>query len=308
MTFLFPESRRSNSSSGSDSDCRLFQKSFHKSPTSFNRPSSVFRFHRSGEKSFFNSAAVTGVDTGACGVGAHGINGGQRLSAGVLQRVHQYFSTRPLVHHAFERDQPRQFVGGHAPYQLRKASGLLIGILGLQRHENMKARRARGFQEASQPDGLQNRVNSAGNLQNRREGSARRGIEIEKHIVRRALCFRTAGPRIVIDAAEIREVQQRCKMVGHHIKHVAAALFGMHDGAIKPLGNRIRRFLLKKGLFLNSVGIAPQHHWAILQKRKHQMPGAKIIGQQVALPDAAFGKIYLVQMSQPQHPAVNLDV
>ncbi len=140
-------------------------------------------FQRSAVNSVFNSAGVTGVHTGPLHTRDR-IDRRQRLSAGVLQRIDQHLPARSFVYRVFERNQPGQLVIRDASHQFRKASCLPVGVVRFERHKNMKAGGSRSFEKTGKPYGIQNYVNSPRDFKYRGKGRSRRGIQIEKNVVR----------------------------------------------------------------------------------------------------------------------------
>ena len=160
----------------------------------------------------------------------------------------------------------------------------------------MKSRRPRSFQKTAQLYRTQNVINCPRNFQHRRKRRTRRRIQIEKHIVRSVLRLRPARPRVMVDATQIRQVQNRRQIVRHDVRHLPSALLRIHRRAWQPFRNRFRCFLLKKCFLSNAVGIPPQHQRPVLEKRQHQLAHAKIVGQQIPLSDSTLRKIHFVQM------------
>ena len=58
---------------------------------------------------------------------------------------------------------------------------------------------------------------------------------------------------------------------------------------------------------LDAIGIAAQHQRAIPQKREDVVRDAVVVGEQVSLRVAGFGKINLVEVAEAEPLAVQLD-
>ena len=89
-------------------------------------------------------------------------------------------------------------------------------------------------------------VECASNRQDMRKFGAVGGIEIEKKIVRMLLVVATAGPGIVVDAAEAGEIEERGEIVGDDILDVLAFTFGWDRHGFDPFGQRPRAYSSEK--------------------------------------------------------------
>ena len=76
---------------------------------------------------------------------------------------------------------------------------------------------------------------------------------------------RPAHPRIVIDAAQVDQVQQAGVVPGEHVVDVVDQ-FGA-----QPVGIRLGRVLLEEELLLDAVGVALERKRAVLQVGQDQV-------------------------------------
>src|SRR5689334_19767840 len=114
------------------------------------------------------------------------------------------------------------------------------------------------------------------------------------------LVVAAAGPRIMVDAAEAREVKQRRQIVRNDVLNVLAFSFRWNGHRLDPLGHAFRHIFLKEGLPLDSVRVTPQDQWPVLEKRQKTLRHAIVISDQIALGVPRFRKEHFVQMRQPE--------
>src|ERR1700737_2870375 len=93
----------------------------------------------------------------------------------------------------------------------------------------------------------------------------------------------TAGPWIMIDAAQIREIKQVRKIIRQEVRHFALSFLRIYHCGSQPLRPGRRRFLLKKEFPVNSVWISFQNQRAILQERKNVRGDTKEVEQKLVL-------------------------
>src|SRR5581483_1829994 len=103
-----------------------------------------------------------------------------------------------------------------------------------------------------------------------------RGVQVKKYIIGMKFVVETAGPRVVIDATQIREIKQIRAVVRHKVRHRAVAFFGMNQGGSQPCRPRLRRFLLKEELTLDAVWVAFQNQRTVFQKWQNKGSNSEV--------------------------------
>src|SRR6185369_12160349 len=83
-------------------------------------------------------------------------------------------------------------------------------------------------------------------------------VEVEHHEVRTVECPDAAEPRVLVDATEVRQVQECCLVVANDETLRWRILFRNDLLRTKPWCKRGGRILLKKVLRFNPVGISLQ--------------------------------------------------
>ena len=91
------------------------------------------------------------------------------------------------------------------------------------------------------------------------EIGALRRIEIVKEIIGVIEIGVTAGPRIVVDAAEAGQEEKGSAIVRSGIVNFLASSLRIDGHGFEPIRNTFAHIFLKKGLALDSVGVAAQN-------------------------------------------------
>src|SRR6185437_5417313 len=167
--------------------------------------------------------------------------------------------------------------------RLHEEAHLLVGVARLDGNVDMQAGGARCFQEGREMKAADCGKQQLRRLHNGREGSAGRGIEIEKSIIGMVRIVVAAGPRIVVYASEVGEIEKRRQIVCENVVNRLAAIFGLDGSRLDPLGRLRRCILLKKSASLNAVRIAAKHHGAIFEQGKQDGRDAIIVREELAL-------------------------
>ncbi len=126
-----------------------------------------------------------------------------------------------------------------------KHAQLLEGVDAFDGQVEVKSGGARGLQKDLQSDLRQLLVEGASDGQDTRKFGAIGGIEIEEEIVGMLLIVAAAGPGIVVDAAQAREVEKRGEVVGDDVLDVLSPSEGMATVSIH-LGTPSGIFFWKK--------------------------------------------------------------
>ncbi len=98
--------------------------------------------------------------------------------------------------------------------------------------------------------------------------AAFRGIEIDEREVGIFERANAAHPGILIDAGQIRQIQQRGAVVANDVVNLVLIVFGKDRLQPHPLGNFVLGVLLEEEVVVDSVGIAFQRERAVAQMRE----------------------------------------
>src|SRR5579862_1626066 len=107
------------------------------------------------------------------------------------------------------------------------------------------------------------------------------------------LVIKAAGPRIVIDASEIRQVEQICTIIRQKVRHFAATFLGIDLDRANPI-RRGRGFILKEKLLVNSVRVSLKDQWPVLQKWQDVRRHTQVMQQNIALAQTIVREINLI--------------
>ena len=117
-------------------------------------------------------------------------------------------AARPSANTPFGRYQSALFPVDNRRDSLHKHPSLFITVAGVHRQKNMNARGPGSFGKSSESESLESGEEQPGNFDHNRERHSFRRIEVEEDVVGMILVVVPAGPRIVIDAAEIGEIKE----------------------------------------------------------------------------------------------------
>ena len=111
---------------------------------------------------------------------------------------------------------------------------------------------------------------------------------------------------IVVDAAEIHDVQQAGAVLGEHVADRRPLWSRVDHLRAQPAGKRLRRVLLEEELLLDAVGIPLERERPVEEVRQDQVRDGVVVVEHVALGDAVVRVIQLVQVGELQRVAADL--
>src|SRR5258706_7982197 len=120
----------------------------------------------------------------------------------------------------------------------------------------MKTRCARRLQIRPDVEQVKMLVNRLGYFCDHVKLRALGGIEIEKNVVGMDFIIEAARPGIMIDAAEIREIEQVREVVRDEVGHLGLSFLGINQYGSQPIWPRRRRFFLKKEFPVDAIGVS----------------------------------------------------
>src|SRR5260370_40232297 len=92
------------------------------------------------------------------------------------------------------------------------------------------------------------------------------------------------------DCAEVCDVRQRLLAVDNEETDLALRIFGPDLFYANPRRHKSRRVLLIERLALDTIGIAREHHWPVLEIGQHPFRNRPIVRDQVAFRVTLFGE------------------
>ncbi len=199
----------------------------------------------------------------------------------------------------FARHQP--------PHDFRKRAHLLVGVAPLDRQVEVHPGGAGGFYKSAQANLVQFAVQGPRDGDHRRKLGSFGRVQVEEDVVGKIEAVPPAGPGIVVDAAQIGQIQQGRPVVGDVILDFLPALLGINPDRIHPLRHRFARILLKERLPADAVRVAAQDKRPVLEERQQPVGHPVVVGQQLPLGDSLAGKVNLVEVRQPQRLSIELD-
>ena len=109
-----------------------------------------------------------------------------------------------------------------------------------------------------------------------------------------------AHPGIVIDAAQVHQVEQAGAILGEHVADGPAVVLGIDPLGAQPGGEALGHVLLKEEIVLDAVRVALERKRPVLQVRQNQVGHVVVVIQHVALGVAFVGIKDLFQVGEFQ--------
>ena len=178
----------------------------------------------------------------------------------------------------------------------------------VERHIDHDAGRAGDLRVALQPKLLEHETHHLRHFAHLREGDRREGIQIEERIVGDVEVELARVHRVHLDAAEVRDVQQRGGVLRHEEVDRAARAVAFDVRARHPVGGVRGRLLLEKVGSAGAVGHAPQRERPVVKIGNDVGREVVVRGQEVALRIAGLRVEGLGQVRQFQLVAVGFQV
>ncbi len=183
---------------------------------------------------------------------------------------------------------------------------LVVGPAGFDRHVDLDPGRARGLRVPREPERPERGSDVARDDQDVLEARAHR-VEVEEEVVGRVDRRAPRVERVHLDAAEVRDEQERGEVVHHQVAdHAVLAVVGQDGAAGDPLRRVRRRRLLVEERSRDPVGHPLHRERALAQVRQDQLGDVEVVGEEVALRVALVGPEDLVEVRQAELAAVGL--
>jgi hypothetical protein len=213
---------------------------------------------------------------------------------------------RPVGHRPGHGRLLRVGADHQATHPLHELAGVAVGVGAVQGHEDLHPRRPRGLGVAPQPQAVQHHLDQLGHGADVLIGVRLERVEVEEGVVRPV---QGAGPRVQrvhLDAAQVDHIEQAGPVLGEGELHHPRVLLGGHGRGGQPFGGVGRHLLLVERLAGQPVRHPLHGQRPVAQVGQKQVGDVPVVGQQVALGDAVVRPVDLVQVGQPQLPAVDL--
>ena len=244
---------------------------------------------------------------GRAGVGARNIRGRNCLAAGDLHPVKVDFAGVAFLNGAGEGEQVRTFGGAEAGEDLGDVAGLIVGVDGFQRNEDVESVAAGGLGVAFEGEEIEFAADQEGRFDEFGVG-ALLGVEIDEDVVGMIEGGDAGHPGVLIDAAQVGEIDEIGAASTDDLS-AHLAMFGEDRFGAKPIGEAgaVGGVLLKEALFGDAVGIAAEGEGPVLQMREEEIGDGGVVVDEVALGDLVGGVEELVQILEAHADAVDLD-
>ena len=211
----------------------------------------------------------------------HHVRRRNRLAARVLQIVEIHAPLLALGQRARHREQIGPLGGYQARQHFRHSARLFIAVDGLERHIDVHAVAARRFRISREAQQLEPPPHQQRRLHDLVVAALVR-IEVDQHEVRMVQRIHPAHPRVLIDAANLHQVQQLRSPGADHLR-LLFAIHIHHAPRAHPIGKPLRRVLLKKRLRADAVGISLEVERAVHPVRDQQIRHGIVVVDHVAL-------------------------
>ena len=179
------------------------------------------------------------------GIGAHHIRRGDGLGLPDLQIVEIDLALLTARHRARRSEQVRALGGYQTRDDFRERAHLLVRVDRLQRHIDVHAVAAGGLRISFQTDQVQLLAHKLRSLDDPVVFAPLR-IQVDQHEVRALERPHAAHPRILIDAAEVGQVQQRRAIVRQHATRGGFFVVGVNRLHAHPRRKAVVRVLLEE--------------------------------------------------------------
>ncbi len=136
--------------------------------------------------------------------------------------------------------------------------------------------------------------------------AAFRRIEIDEREIRIVERSHAAHPGVLIDAGQVRQIDQRRAVVADNVVNLVLIVLGEDRLQAHPIGNFVFGVFLKEELLVDAVRIALERKRAVAQMRENQRRYGIVVVDDVALGDAFAGIEDFVEIGELE--AVAFDV
>src|SRR5580704_7707420 len=109
------------------------------------------------------------------------------------------------------------------------------------------------------------------------------------------------------DAGEIRDPNKRRQIVRQNVIYVALVAFAPDRRSLYPVRTMFSRVLFEEVFFVHAFGIALQSEWTSRKMRQQDRRDAGVVIDHLSLGEPGCGVKNLVQVSQTQMFAVDLN-
>ncbi len=186
---------------------------------------------------------------------------------------------------------------------------LLVRVpAGLEGDVDLHAGRAARLRERRHAEAVEQHAHVPRHRQDVVVGVGLERVEVEEQVVgvRRVLAARVQ--RVHLDAAEVRDEQQRREVVDDEVvDHAGLRVLAQHAAAADPVGRVRRRRLLVEEAAREAVGHPLHRERASLEVGQDERRHVAVVRDEVAFRVALLGPVRLVQVRQTELASVDVD-
>ena len=228
-----------------------------------------------------------------------------RLVTVVLAPVDEDLALAPLLAHRGQHELGVLLLEqtGDA---VRERLGVVVGDVGVQRHVELHALRARGLHAALQRELGEHVAQQQRHLAALREPRGRPRVEVEREHGRRVRILGEGKGGMQLEVGEVGQPHQGREVVAEH--ELDRAVAGADRLRPHPLRRVRGLLLLVEVALLHAVGVALQRERATAQVRQQRRRHARVVVDDLALGEAGGRVEHLVEVGQAQLAPVDLDV
>ncbi len=177
--------------------------------------------------------------------------------------------------------------------RLREAANLGKRQLGLDRREDVEARRARRLRVRAQPELVHHLAHDERDLAHERPLAVARRVEVDQQIVGLLDLRDARRPRVQLDASEVRDPRERLDVVDDREDRRVAAR-ELHEDLVDEVGMLRRHALLVEELALDAVREALHVERPAAEMGESLLGHADVVGDEIALRQSPLREEQLV--------------